>query len=123
MLFTNGKRCFTKRYLKFHADMAFRQFTTGRGTAWCYRASFGDDEMSSEYGRNVQSHFNEEHLTGIVYYHAIQELDAVGLAGEVVIGDEISHKAIEKYAEYMNHHGFPPERQILRRRAHWGRQL
>ena len=72
VLFISTKRGFTVNYLRYHTQLEFRAFVSGRGI---------EDVYSEVFGASFETHtrFRRSHADALMYWSALNEFQVLGI--------------------------------------------
>ena len=101
--FISNKRAFTRRYLRYQQAVVFHNFVSARGASWVIKETFADPE-SEGHGQELKRHHAEDHMDGIMYLLAVQELEAIGEHLSVTLGKEVTEDTFAQYNTHMHTH-------------------
>ena len=97
ILFINNKCGFATDYLHYHSLLEFRAFVATRAVKDVYQEVFGLSHSDKS------SQFRVNHATGVMYWIAVHELEALGKGKErdIIIGNEISEATLRAYEHHL----------------------
>ena len=105
VLFVTDKTCFSLRFLRYHAALQFRCGLTASAVAWSYNEAFqGSGDAKVVYTSKLRSLLG----AALTYYAALQEFEVIEEDTKLVIGEEISQRALSKYSEHVHSVDFVP---------------
>lgn len=91
----------TVRYLEYHESLMFRGFLSASSVEWSYKRVFGSTDVLAEH--------RKFHNDALFYYMTLKEFELVDMEEKIVVGDEVSQEAIDKYIAHCHREAFPPE--------------
>ena len=97
ILFINNKCGFATDYLHYHSLLEFRAFVATRAVKDVYQEVFGLSHSDKS------SQFRVNRATGVMYWIAVHELEALGKGKErdIIIGNEISEATLRAYEHHL----------------------
>ena len=66
-----------------------------------------DSDMTKHYGKDVAADAHKTHMDALMYFHTLREFEPLGFHTEIVLGDEVSQKALSAYSGYLHEFVFP----------------
>jgi hypothetical protein len=88
-------------------NLQLRTGCSHKGISWATKETFATDD--DVYARDFLVNLDKMHSDANMYYLAIKELSELGLHKDIIIEDEISQHALERYDYHLHENVFPPQ--------------
>ena len=86
VLFISAGRCFTTRFLHCHENLVFRGYLSTASVDWSYKNVFGNNDVVVDFRKQIND--------ALFYFMAMKEFEDSGEHKTIVIGKEISARAL-----------------------------